>query len=300
MPLPLPGRDRRPVRRCGGRHRGVWTYRVSDDAAAVTEYTGSAAAVTIPSELGGYPVTQIGYRAFYGCTSLQSITIPDTVTEIGYRAFYNCTNLASVALSKSLETLGQSAFSNCTDLTSIHIPKSLVSAGSDTFSNTGLKQVTFEAGVTQIPGYLFSGCASLETIVIPDTVTQIGNSAFSGCTSLQSVAIPDSVIEIGDSAFYGCTSLSYVNLPKYLETLNSWAFRGCISLTEITIPKSLKEVGDFRLGSGSGGVFENTGLKNVLFEKGITTIPASLFYKCGSLETFTIPDTVTQIGEFCF
>ena len=86
---------------------GDYTYTVSSDTntAIITGYTGSDSAMVIPDTLGGYPVTGIGAYAFSGCSSLESIEIPDTVTNIGGHAFQNCTSLSSVQLSPNWKTV---------------------------------------------------------------------------------------------------------------------------------------------------------------------------------------------------
>ena len=131
-------------------------------------------------------VTSIGDYAFYGCTSLTSVTIPDSVTSIGYYAFSGCTALTSVTIGNSVTSIGGDAFSSCTSLTSIVIPDS----------------------VTSIYHYAFEYCTSLTSIVIPDSVTSIGDYAFYRCTSLKSIVIPDSVTSIGGYAFSWCYSIT--------------------------------------------------------------------------------------------
>lgn len=70
--------------------------------------------------------------------------------------------------------------------------------------------------VTEIGGFAFNGCSSLQSVVIPKSVTEIGYSAFSGCTSLETVTLLNSKINIDKSAFQGCTGITTVNLPKGL------------------------------------------------------------------------------------
>lgn len=96
---------------------GDFTYSVSDDGTvSITAYDGSSAAVVIPSEIDGATVTTIENDVFSGCTSLESIEIPDSVIMIGCGAFEDCTSLTDVTLSKGLVTLGARAFQNCTAL----------------------------------------------------------------------------------------------------------------------------------------------------------------------------------------
>jgi hypothetical protein len=137
-------------------------------------------------------VTQIGERAFFGCTLLASITLPASVTQIGEEAFWDCKSLASITLPASVTQIGEEACWDCKSLASITLP----------------------ASVTQIGKSAFKGCSSLASITLPESVTQIGGYAFKGCTSLASIMIPESVTQICKEAFDGCTSLSSVSIPS--------------------------------------------------------------------------------------
>ena len=109
-------------------------------------------------------IINIGDRAFY-CTSLESITIPDSVTSIGHYAFYNCDNLTSVVIPDSVTSIGWFAFSGCTSLTSITIPDS----------------------ITSIDDQVFLDCTRLTSIAIPNSVTSIGNRTFYNCSNLADI-----------------------------------------------------------------------------------------------------------------
>ena len=156
----------------------VFEYSVDDDGnATITKYHGTGAAVTIPAMIDGHAVTAIGNSAFYGCTSLQTVSIPDSVTSIGNYAFRDCTNLSGVALPRHLTVLGSRAFGYCKSIKSIEIPKSLQEASAP-FGDSGLEKATFEAGTTSVIPNLFDGAEKLYDVTLLDTMTAIGNSAF--------------------------------------------------------------------------------------------------------------------------
>ena len=136
------------------------------------------------------PVTSIGQKAFYGCTGLKSIEIPNSVTSIGQEAFYGCTGLKSIEIPNSVTSIGDWAFEECTALTSIEIPNSVTNIGSSAFRNcTALTSIEIPNSVTSIKDYAFWYCTALTSIEIPNSVTSIGNYAFYGCTALTSIAI---------------------------------------------------------------------------------------------------------------
>ena len=140
----------------------------------VKEYDGNAAKLTIPSTVTidgkDYPVTEIGEGTFYGCKSLESVTIPNSVTEIGYGAFLGCKSLKSVTIPNSVTEIEEWAFGGCKSLTTVTIPES----------------------VTKIGEKAFGGCKSLKSLTIPDSVTEIGDCAFEGCEHLTSIRLPKS------------------------------------------------------------------------------------------------------------
>ncbi len=186
-------------------------------------------------------VTSIGSGAFYNCTSLTGADIPTGVTSIGGGAFDNCTSLTSIFIPKSVMNIGNYAFRNCTSLTSITVDKDNPKYSSDErgvlFNKNKTQLIQYPAANTEksytiipnsalpnilmmsIAGYAFSGCTSLESVVIPDRVVSIFGSAFSGCTSLESIVIPDSVTSIDNSAFDNCKKLTiHGNFGSYAQS----------------------------------------------------------------------------------
>ena len=154
----------------------------------VTDYTGTATEVYIPTAIKGLPIASIEWFTFSGCSGLTSITIGNGVTSIGYQAFFGCSSLTSITIPDGVTSIGNYAFQNCSGLTSITIP----------------------ARLTKIADGLFSGCSALEEVELPAGVTSIGEYAFKDCSGLTSVTIPDSVTSIEHGAFYGCSGLTSV------------------------------------------------------------------------------------------
>ena len=260
----------------------------------VTDCDSSVTKANIPHTIKGVTVTSIGDQAFYNCTSLTSVTIPDSVTSIGDRAFYNCKSLTSVTIPGSVTSIDKDAFCFCRSLTSVTIPDSVTSIGRYAFSYCeSLTSVTIPDSVTSIGDYAFYGCKSLTSVAIPDSVTCIGNCAFWKCSSLASVTIPDSVTSIGDGAFEDCTSLISVTIPDSVTSISNYTFGSCTSLTSVTIPDSVTSIGEFAFRYCKS-------LTSVAIPNSVTSIGERAFSECTSLTSVTIPDSVTSIGVGAF
>ena len=264
---------------------GYYTYEVIDGEATITDCDSTISGdITIPSTLGGYPVTAIGYDAFNGCASLTDITIPDGVRRIGSRAFYNCTGLTEITFDGGVEIVEREAFKNCVSLKHIALPDSV-------------KVIELEA---------FYGCENLESIDLGNSLTTIGMEAFRYCYSLKSIALPAGITSIGQAAFLCCESLEAV----YITDLEAWckidfgsSVLSCEGepflylngelLEHLEIPEGITEVKE--------NAFSHCrSLRDITIAEGVGSIGYRAFYGNPDLTTVTIPASVTQIGESSF
>ena len=226
-----------------------------------------------------------------------AIVLEEGTTGIANDAFYNCSGLKSITIPNSVTTIGSGAFSDCSGLTSITIPNSVTSIGDKAFYGcSGLTSITIPNSVTSISYYAFEGCSGLTSITIPNSVTSIGDHAFEGCDGLTSIDIPNSVTSIGDFAFYDCIGLSSINIPNSVTSIGSYAFSGCRGLTSITIGNSVTSIGDEAF-SGCGNLVSVEINSNAILSKSYTS-SSSLFGN--QVQNYVIGNDVRSIGDYAF
>ena len=261
-------------------------FLISDNTITGLTPTGkNASVITIPKTIGGMSVTSIGNSAFKDCSSLTSITIPNSVTSIGYYAFEGCSSLTSVNYLGTIDQWVAIDFDG--------INANPLSYAHNLYINNQLVTEANLTTATKISDYAFKGCSSLTSVTIPDSVTSIGSSAFSGCSRLTSITIPDSVTAIESFAFSGCSNLTSVTIPDSVTSIEWSAFGGCSRLTSITIPDSVTSIGE-------SAFYGCSRLTSVTIPDSVTSIGDSAFYNCSSLTSITIPDGVTSIRSSTF
>ena len=249
--------------------------------------------IKIPSEVvyngDVYSVTSIGEGAFVDCSSLTSISIPNSVTSIGDWTFEDCSSLTSISIPNSVTSIGEGAFVDCSSLTSISIPNGVTSIGNQAFDDcNSLTSITIPNGVTSIGFSAFEGCRSLTSISIPNSVTSIGEGAFVDCSSLTSISIPNGVTSIGNQAFDDCNSLTSITIPNGVTSIGFSAFSGCRSLTSISIPNSVTSI-------GHNAFYGCSSLTSITIPNGVTSIGKQAFEGCSSLTSIIIPNSIKNI-----
>lgn len=235
----------------------------------------------------------IGENCFFGCNTLQTITLPNSIEKICSGAFYHCNNLSEIKFPESLRVIEDGAFEWIDNLKELYIPSSVDSIG-NAFS--WCKQLcsikvadsnkvydsrnNCNAIIRSKDNTLIVGCGNT---VIPNTIEKIGVRAFAGRKNLTSISIPNSVLRIEGEVFYDCENLSEVILPEDLISIGTSAFMGC-SFKNIALPPYIEEI-------GYGAFAYNTNLESIYIPRYVNSIGDGLTSGCSSLKSIIVdPD----------
>ena len=286
-------------------------YALKGGAATVVKQPNNIAETYIPETVTykgtTYAVTSISKKAFYNCSNLTKIVIPDSVKSVGLYAFAYCDNLTIYCEAESKPN----GWNNSWNISSRPVVWGYEIEGEEdtddkensSDSNTSESE---EKGTEGLVYYKIDdtsvaviGYEGTETeIVIASTyeglpVVEVANGAFAYLEKLTKIVIPNSVKRIGGSAFVDCDGLTEIIIPDSVTSIGSLAFQYCDNLTKIVIPKSMTSI--------SESAFSwCTGLKEVVLHDDVTEIAAGAFSYCENLTEIVIPDSVTSIGSQAF
>jgi hypothetical protein len=225
-----------------GGTEGDFKYEQSEDGKGVIigKYTGIAAAVQIPSQMGGKPVVGIGKRSFES-EALRNVTIPDSVTFIAERAFCYCEGLTGVIMGNGVKTIGENAFSG-NKIASLVIGDGVETIGKCAFERNEIAELTLGKSVVSIDECAFNKNKNLNSLIIPDSVKSIGKEAFAQGSfekdaGLKSLTIGSGVTNIGQDAFRR-NQLTRLIIPNNVKTIARQAF-GENPLAHVVIPDEI-------------------------------------------------------------
>ena len=246
----------------------------------------------------------IGAFAFSGCSSLNSIGIPDSVGSIGEFAFSDCSSLTELALGTNVTSWGGYAFYGC----------------------TGVTQAVVNCSIDWWPDCVFAYCSNLERVVIGDAVTGLDFNLyaipFHGCPKIKTLEVGKGIRTIptnwftgkwnSDAANAAAKSLENLVLSEGLERIENWAFEGCGNLRELHLPQTVTYIGDYAfsdcssltdlaLGTnvtswGDCAFSGCAGVTQAVVNCSIDWWPDHVFAYCSNLETVVIGDAVTGLN----
>ncbi len=207
-------------------------------------YTKPTGVVDIPTTVVSgsvtYTVTSIGNYAFYGCSELTEVTIPEGITTIGGNAFWNCPGIETVHFNAT----------NCTSMVTSNV-YSVFNSSTSSSSKSNIKTITIGDNVTRIPDYAFRNAQDLHgSLSVPASVVSIGNYAFYNCVSLNFLNLEQGLVTIGNKAFYYCQVLEGrfqqprgLYIPHSVTTVGEYAFFHCVTLPRLRIGRGVTSIG---------------------------------------------------------
>ena len=263
------------------RTSGDYDYSALDDGTIqITKYTGSDTTLTVPYEIDGYTVTEIGWYAFRNCRELENVILPESITSIGREAFYG----TAYYNNESNWENGILYLSNC-----------LIATKSTDING----KVVIKPETRIIADYAFCECENMTEIELPEGLISIGDSAFFECTSLTSLYVPDSVIHIKKLQIIDYNALDKsesklqsVVIGNGITTIPANMFRSCSSLINVTLGNNVKTI--------ENEAFAYTSIENIKFPDSVETIGYRAFFCCDFLANIELGKGIISIDSSAF
>jgi len=293
-----------------------YTYKSNGSNIVLTNYTGTSKNVVVADGC-----TEIAEKAFANNTTVESISVPNSVTKIGKGAFSGCSSLKQITLpfvggsSDITEPSANSLFGFVFGTDSYEggtsTRQSYGSSSTTYYIPSSLKTVIINGGNLQYGA--FYNCANIETVTL--NTTELADYAFYGCTNLTSVKLSSRIEAVNTYAFYNCSNLVEITGTENITDINSYAFSGCSKLETVTFANVIKieegafynctkltnvEFGDNLTSIGNYAFAYCSALKNISFTNNLVSIGDYAFRSCTSLESVTIPSAVESIGTYAF
>lgn len=287
-------------------------------------------------------ISNISSYAFYNCTTLEEITIPNTVTNIDFDALAK-TSIKKLVVPNSVTTIEDCAFWGNTALTDVTLSENLKKLGVNAFQQcTALTEIEIPDGITKIGSWAFLGCSSLAKLTMPKSVTLIGSWAFLDCNKLKTIyyggtksdfdniSVESQVVGNTSNNTSGCIgsatkfyqNTKYGNYKYYVPedvvnecsvyeysgnksnivipssmngkkvTILENTFKSNENIVSVVIPNSVKNI---------NGAFEGcVNLTTIIMPSSLEILGSNSFNNAYNLTDIEIPNTVTQIGDYCF
>lgn len=257
---------------------------------------------TLKNLVIGNDVKSLPDNAFYHCSELTAIEIPESVASIGENTFYGCVNLTTVSI-PTLENWLKIEFGNVYSNPTYYAKKLLV-------GNETIRRLTIPEGTTRINAFAFVNCEPLVTVTFPTSIKSVGDAPFIGCTGLQRDIFPSVESYLGLE--YDCSSARItngnnskiyidneeydpeeINWPESLTRIPAYAFFDNRTLKHINIPETVTEI-------GVGAFYWCSGLSEIEIPSEVTKIEDNTFNQCSSLKSVKLPDSLKSIGNYSF
>ena len=293
---------------------GDYQYQIKNDAAVMISYSGTDEVLRVPDELGGYPVAEIGRAAFWSCTSLKEVELPDAIETIGDWAFDE-SGIEKITLPQNLKIINGGVFWGCRSLKEVDLPDALEIIGRYGFWGSGIEKIVLPANVKEIEWGAFNDCLNLREFIFSDNYPVVNMAdLFTGSRQLKKIVlgkntqtiIPPNYSYYQDNVAYHKPRVEEIVIPDenpYLKNEDHVIYTKdgktlvyyMLSNTaaQFTVPKSVQTIG----GRAFAG---NYSLESVQLPASVSKIEPAAFCGCKNLTSIAIPDSVRTIPSDCF